>query len=287
MCWYTGSKSYLDCKTAEEDIPVTKILQGDLKAPFQSQFSYELNKNTPPISLTIKQDEDDDEFTIRHGYHSYKFDTISLNLVTGFYHYKGQEFILCNGWKLFHAVIPRGSKYYINEGDQCVSESLRIIREYDDDEIIDELSSVKVLVSPNLVKKYSDCSKDEIKNAIGISVNNNDMDEYKYLMINIPPQTFFKKEINQDIHMSSNNSHIHYGVKRLLKKYFDYDTPDYVWVDENAGWLVTPDYRLTNINTIMEVEDTKNIKGWTPFFCNEQCEVFLNNNQRNKNKNKK
>lgn len=236
--------------------------------------------------MIVKYDKDDNEYSINHGYHSFKPGTISLNLASGFYYCKNYEFVLCNGWKLFHAVIPKGSQYYVNEDNLCVSESLRIIKEYDDEEIVDDLSSVRVLVSPNLVKKYSDCSKDEIKNAIGISVDDNEINEYKYLMINIPPQTFFKKEINQDIHMSSNNSYIHYGIKRLLKKYFDYDTTDYVWVDENAGWLVTPDYRLTNINTIMEVEDIENIKGWTPFFCNEQCEVFLNNNQRNKNKNK-
>lgn len=222
MCWITESEACLDGKIAEEDIPVIKILTSELIAPFYFNFAYELNKDTPSLVIHVVNTYHD--YQIKWGYHSYKYGQIFYDLNSGFYFINGYKIALRNNWRFFHAVIPKGQKYYVNEIGECVSESLKILKQYDDDEIIDDLSTVKLLVSPNVVKNYNDCTKDEIKNAVGICIDNDEANEYRFLMIDYPPN-------NQNINAYWNGNLIHNGTILLLKKYFDFEIIEYGWMD--------------------------------------------------------
>lgn len=276
MCWITESEACLDGKIAEEDIPVIKILTSELIAPFYFNFTYELNKDTPSLAIHVNKSYDDEkEYEINWGYHSYKYDQIFYDLNSGFYFINGHKIALRNNWRFFHAVIPKGQKYYVNEIGECVSESLRILKQYDDDEIIDDLSTVKLLVSPNVVKNYNDCTKDEIKNAVGICMDNNKVNEYRFLMINRPPLVIKANKRNQDINAHWNNVLIHNGTRLLLKKYFDYETPEFVLIDEHFGHSPSI-YKIRDVNTFNDMIFTNDLKVWAPSFCNEKMEIWRN-----------
>lgn len=254
MCWITESEACLDGKIAEEDIPVIKILTSELIAPFCFNFVYELNKDTPSLAIHVVNTYNG--YQINWGYHSFKYDQIFYDLNSGFHFINGYKITLRNNWRFFHAVIPKGHKYYVNEIGECVSESLRILKQYDDDEIIDDLSTVKLLVSPNVVKNYNDCTKDEIKNAVGICIDNDEANEYRFLMIDYPPN-------NQNIIAYWNNNIIHNGTRLLLKKYFDFEILEYGWMYEDFSHSLNPLFK-------------KGLKVWAPSFCNEKMEIWRN-----------
>ena len=244
----------VDGKIAEEDIPVIKILTSELIAPFCFNFVYELNKDTPSLAIHVVNTYNG--YQINWGYHSFKYDQIFYDLNSGFHFINGYKITLRNNWRFFHAVIPKGHKYYVNEIGECVSESLRILKQYDDDEIIDDLSTVKLLVSPNVVKNYNDCTKDEIKNAVGICIDNDEANEYRFLMIDYPPN-------NQNIIAYWNNNIIHNGTRLLLKKYFDFEILEYGWMYEDFSHSLNPLFK-------------KGLKVWAPSFCNEKMEIWRN-----------
>ena len=141
MCWITYKEKYLKRKTAEKDIKVKKLLKrdqlGNLSSPI-FEFDWRIGKIhvssidkpriCPGMNMTIS-------WQINKGFHSCKHMAMTEHWV---YCYSTWWFIpvyvkLLNAepigvnYKIYEAIIPKDSKYYVNEHGEYVSDKLIIL----------------------------------------------------------------------------------------------------------------------------------------------------------------
>ena len=119
MCLYTNNKYP---HIAEEDIVVYKILDENLRSPYQD-FQYELNKEY--INEDEKGVSDYSPFAIDSGYfHAFRTRELARDKIRSIYIWKRV------GLKLFKAVILKGSNYYIDmHNEQICGDRIKIIEE--------------------------------------------------------------------------------------------------------------------------------------------------------------
>lgn len=142
MCWVTYKENYLKRKTAEKDIKVKKLLernpQGNLSSPF-FEFDWVIGKihvssiDKPRICSNMNMTTC---WQINTGLHSSKHIIMTKHWVYCYSTCWG--FIpvyvkLLNAkpigvnYKIYEAIIPKGSKYYVNEHGEYVSDKLIIL----------------------------------------------------------------------------------------------------------------------------------------------------------------
>ena len=119
MCLYTNNKYP---HIAEEDIVVYKILDEDLRSPYQD-FQYELNKEY--INEDEKGVSDYSPFAIGSGYfHAFMDEENAKGCIKSAIIWKKVKL------KLFKAIIPKGSQYYISVyKEQICGDRIKIIEE--------------------------------------------------------------------------------------------------------------------------------------------------------------
>lgn len=131
MCWIS---SEVIPRIAEEDIEIFKMCEGVEANEVESYYRlcfYTLNhvyKLISPIVVELREDILPNKFAINKGFHSYiKECTIRTSSI-----YKSAE-ILYNGICVdtyndyaikVKGYIPKGTKYYINNNGECVSEAI-------------------------------------------------------------------------------------------------------------------------------------------------------------------
>lgn len=112
MCWETSKTRYKQPHVATRDINVTKVVRNVddvIKPLYYHGVVYHINKQ---YSTNITPEIQDDILKIRKGFHSYKKTNKYL-----FYAKQHMHTIM-------NCVIPKGTKYYLNEKGEYVSESL-------------------------------------------------------------------------------------------------------------------------------------------------------------------
>lgn len=131
MCWISSEAIP---HIAEEDIEIFKICEGieaDEVESYYRLYFYKLNqvyKLVCPIVVEFREDILPNKFAINRGFHSYiKECTIRISSI-----YKSAE-VLYNGTCIesyndyaikVKGYIPKGTKYYINNNGECVSEAI-------------------------------------------------------------------------------------------------------------------------------------------------------------------
>ncbi len=140
MCWVT--KKQCELKIAEGDIPVIKIMREDLRSVYEC-FLYELGKKYTtelgPVleSLCIGAPQED-FYVIHKGFHSYSVGCIiSTEIVSDSFLACAKKFTTVEYNRELldflpdvievNCIIPKGSKYYVNERGEYVSDSIEII----------------------------------------------------------------------------------------------------------------------------------------------------------------
>lgn len=127
MCWQTLVPENVKPRIAFEDIPVYKVLNKDLATPY---MRYPIKFDEPLIKVEIVVNDSICLSKIEEGYHAYisnlnyyldcyAIKTLSLNTDIGEYVYP-----ISYVNDLYNAFIPKGTKYWINERGETVSESL-------------------------------------------------------------------------------------------------------------------------------------------------------------------
>ena len=140
MCWLSNRKPI--AKIAKRDIPVKKVIYTNGTAYFNS-FNYKTRKVIPKIE--IKVEKEDTSYIIEFGYHSYSSECIFAELYPNFYSKIKQCILVKNNSnyyplivsyyvmekfrriKVQNFIIPKGTKYYINEKGEYVSELIKIV----------------------------------------------------------------------------------------------------------------------------------------------------------------
>ena len=122
MCFIFNSEESKKQKVAKEAIICYKILTKDLRDPYYSRFRYQIGIINPKVRLAKRFSSLLDKLIISEGYHSY------INPIDNF----DIESLWTNGIdideiKIFKAVIPAGTEYYMNDV-HYVSETI-IIKE--------------------------------------------------------------------------------------------------------------------------------------------------------------
>lgn len=137
MCWYTFYKACLSPKIAENDMTVLKVLRTDsdgyLSGPFY-RYKYELGKQNEYVQLICNNSE------IKNGYHSFELcENAEMTDYSISLHYANKPKIT---WvksflseTLYKCIIPKGTKYYLNEGHNIVSETIIVKEPYDKQKI--------------------------------------------------------------------------------------------------------------------------------------------------------
>lgn len=141
MCWKTFRKEYSQIKTAMEDIPVYKFLKRNGHTPFKN-YPIILGKKLPKVELLGIYHFYDDG--IDQGYHSYST-SILIGKDFGNTYVYNQSIEGCRVGILprhlvcYKGYIPKGTKYYINENNEIVSETLVVLNESIDQKWVREL----------------------------------------------------------------------------------------------------------------------------------------------------
>lgn len=175
MCWTTLYDKNLQPLIAEDDMTVLKVLSKDLKSPFQLNFQYILNENTPHVPIKLELSYWQKEDIINDGYHSVSIkqhSSLKFDELTGKYLYKNSVFP--DGNCLFEAIIPKGTKYYENEYGEIVSEIIRIVKKvnYDDYDITVIPINFDVLMEDGSIRDYYGCTlTNEVNKIIGIQIS--------------------------------------------------------------------------------------------------------------------
>lgn len=121
MCLYTDSKYPF---TTKEDIVVYKILDENLRSPYQD-FQYELNKEY--INEDEKEITEHYRFPIAIGagyFHAFRTSEFAKNCLKNIYIWRKVKL------KLFKAIIPKDSNCYIDAyREQICGDRIKIIEE--------------------------------------------------------------------------------------------------------------------------------------------------------------
>ena len=119
MCLYSNLKYP---HTADEDIIVYKILDENLRSPYQD-FQYELNKEY--INEDKKEIIDDFYIAVGSGYfHAFRTLKLAIERIKYICAWKKIKF------KIFKAIIPKDSQYYINlHNEEICGDRIKIIEE--------------------------------------------------------------------------------------------------------------------------------------------------------------
>lgn len=143
MCWYHYGFN-IESIIAEKDIEVYKVVRkgkNESLLPYyhyNEECVYTLNKISDLVPIEPYYHEYKQVFNIDEGYHSYKIEaSIKIETYeTGFITiYDGDTFLGTfdyseeNGQTcLVKGIIPKGTKYYINDKNECVSERIKITK---------------------------------------------------------------------------------------------------------------------------------------------------------------
>lgn len=135
MLWNTKIKKNAQPLTAEEDIKAIMFMyiDGDDLRQAPWQILYSIDEVSPKIDVAC--DKYCDIFFIEDGYPSYQYGEVTLKNQTYIIHNGDDEY----GWvfdciygnlpvKPYECVIPKGTKYYINETHEIISETI-IVKE--------------------------------------------------------------------------------------------------------------------------------------------------------------
>ena len=131
MCWITYAKSFIEPRYAKTDMNVCKIVKlrrkwfgkRVLEAPFcGSGFKYEPNKvYYQEIKGVLRVTTEEGNFLhqgIDIGLHCFGSNEAAIRYLGNFWNYN---------LTLVRAVIPKGTKYFINEHGEIVTERLKIL----------------------------------------------------------------------------------------------------------------------------------------------------------------
>lgn len=130
MCWITYVSSFVEPQYAETDIDVYKIVRLRRKrfgrivfeAPFHdSDFKYKPNKVYYQEMEVVKKVTEEGDFLyqeIHTGLHCLNSSKAVTRYLGNFWNYN---------LTLVRAVIPKGTKYFINESGEIVTERLKIL----------------------------------------------------------------------------------------------------------------------------------------------------------------
>ena len=151
MCWWSKRKPV--AKIAKRDIPVKKVIYTDGTAYFNS-FNYKTRKVIPKVEIVVKRTDYylcKSTYKVESGYHSYSprcvFTEISHNNPLRldpkqriYVKYNHTDYPLDYLLELYYVpqktfrrikvqnfIIPKGTKYYINERGEYVSELIKIV----------------------------------------------------------------------------------------------------------------------------------------------------------------
>ena len=131
MCWITYGKSFIEPRYAETDMDVYKIVRLRRKwfgrmvfeAPF-CNFGFEYKPNKvyyQEIEGVLKRITEEGNFLYQEigiGLHCFVSDKAAIRYLDSFWNYD---------LALVKAVIPGGTKYFINEHGEIVTERLKIL----------------------------------------------------------------------------------------------------------------------------------------------------------------
>lgn len=140
MCWVTDKLPEL--KIAEKDIATLKVVlkKDDMLIPYfqYNDFYYKLDKLSPLVTLKVETLVNYKRYIIETGYHSYSesysYEISSYYIEINNDIYRNDTFMGLFNYSccLVSCIIPKGTKYYVNERDEYVSEQIiikNIIRE--------------------------------------------------------------------------------------------------------------------------------------------------------------
>lgn len=131
MCWKTDRKEYTQIKTATKNIPVYKFLTRNGHTPFKD-YPIIFEKKLPKVELLNDYHFYDNG--INQGYHSYST-SVCLSESLNNTHVYAPSPSPCWLGSFPHRIvchkgyIPKGTKYYINEWCEIVSETLVVLPE--------------------------------------------------------------------------------------------------------------------------------------------------------------
>lgn len=131
MCWITYVRSFIEPQYAKTDMNVCKIVRLRRKrfggvvfeAPFYGfGFRYKPNKvYYQEIKGILRGTTEDDEFLCQEigiGLHCFNSDEAAIKYLNGVWDYN---------LTLVKAAIPEGTKYFINEFGEIITERLKIL----------------------------------------------------------------------------------------------------------------------------------------------------------------
>lgn len=134
MCWISKVRPII--RVAESDIPVEKVLRGDDGFVHSPVYTGHFWKLGVEYSVALGEPHlskyDFGTFVVESGFHSCReisqdsYSWLSVSVLGNyemFYHHFNEY--------IYSAVIPSGSRYYVNEHGEYVSDRLRIIGKKD------------------------------------------------------------------------------------------------------------------------------------------------------------
>ena len=131
MCWITDKLPEL--KIAEKDIATLKVIlkKNSILIPYfqYNNLCYKLNKLSPLVILEIETLVNYKRYIIEAGYHShsescsYEISSDYIEINNDIYRGYGRDSISCC---LVSCIIPKGTKYCVNEHNEYVSEQIII-----------------------------------------------------------------------------------------------------------------------------------------------------------------
>ena len=130
MCWITRKEELTKPKIAKRNIKCFKIVRGDYdsNASFFMAFKYEEGKeySMDKLAENAKYEASFDCYTVNEGFHSYPMFEDDCNKLEYVFHVESPTLYTAYSIKCMECVIPKGSRYYVNEKKEMVSERLLV-----------------------------------------------------------------------------------------------------------------------------------------------------------------
>lgn len=132
MCWISYSKPKL--KTATKPIKVYKVLETDTRKAPCRYIQYRIDEPMANVVINVKEtlsyEGDHIYFEINEGYHSFSKNVVikreckKFTIIYSPFYLKQLFSVDNEGYSIFEAYIPSGTKYYKNASGEIVSETL-------------------------------------------------------------------------------------------------------------------------------------------------------------------
>ena len=148
MCWVFKGNKKPQLLTAEEDIKVIKLIDTGNKSVYYNHV-YEKDVIQPEVGIIIVEipseqtymvNDSEQTYMVNDGYHSYLPDEVNIRLVCGDNVYPPPRIkitsknpsltpldVLCSALVVREFIIPKGTKYLVNNYGEVVSETIKMI----------------------------------------------------------------------------------------------------------------------------------------------------------------